>query len=215
MTADAVTPDRRLKRWVSARSVPPPEQEPPTTLGSPLTVGRTAAEFATVFDCYGGEIYRYCARRIGAELADDVVAETFMVAYERRHRFDPARGAVLPWLYGIATNVVRRHRASEARYLRVQAAAVGTAPGGDGFVDRAAERMDADATVRALSGELARVPRRQRDVLMLYAAGLSYAEIVTALGIPPGTVMSRLHRARARLRRALAELGIHEWNGKD
>lgn len=49
-------------------------------------------------------------RRLGRDAAEDVVAETFLVAFDRRHRYDPARPDARPWLYGIATNLIRRHR---------------------------------------------------------------------------------------------------------
>jgi RNA polymerase sigma-70 factor (ECF subfamily) len=166
----------------------------------------TRTDFGAVYDRHAEEIYRYCARRIGTDVVDDVVADTFVIAYERRGRFDASHASALPWLYGIATNVLRRYRAVEARYRRLirhegEAATEGPA-------DRAAARVDANTALRALAGELDKISRRQRDVLYLYAAGLTYADIATALDIPIGTVMSRLNRARTRLRAALLDLGI-------
>jgi RNA polymerase sigma-70 factor (ECF subfamily) len=159
-----------------------------------------------VFDRHAAEIYRYCARRIGTDAVDDAVADTFAIAYERRGRFDTSRASALPWLYGIATNVLRRYRAAEARHRALvphegEAAQESTA-------DRAVAMADAGTAIRALAGELDKISRRQRDVLYLYAAGLTYADIATALNIPIGTVMSRLNRARTRLRTALLGLGI-------
>ncbi|MEV0716745.1 RNA polymerase sigma factor [Asanoa sp. NPDC050611] len=159
------------------------------------------ADLAGMFTAYGRELLRYCTRRVGEQVAEDVVAETFLVAYEQRFRYDASRGGVLPWLYGIATNLLRRHRRTEVRALRALADA-GADP------DAAAARIDAQRTVRRLAGVLAALPRRQRDVLLLFAiAELDHAEIATALGIPVGTVKSALHRARAKVRAALAPEG--------
>ncbi|GIF73091.1 RNA polymerase sigma factor [Asanoa siamensis] len=159
------------------------------------------ADLAGMFTSYGRDLLRYCTRRVGEQVAEDVVAETFLVAYEQRTRYDPRRGAVLPWLYGIATNLLRRHRRAEVRALRALAD-TGAGP------DAADDRVDAQRTVRKLAGVLAALPRRQREVLLLFAvAELDYAEIATALDIPVGTVRSALHRARAKVRAALAPEG--------
>jgi RNA polymerase sigma-70 factor (ECF subfamily) len=143
---------------------------------------------------------------VGEQVAEDVVAETFLVAYERRDRYDAGRGEVLPWLYGIATNLLRRHRRTEIRALRALARGDGGSRAAEGPARRATERVDAERAVARLSAVLAKLPRRQRDVLMLYAvAELEYAEIAAALEIPLGSVQSALHRARAKVRAALAE----------
>lgn len=181
----------------------PDSPDPPTDAA--LLAG-TRADFGTVFDRHAREIYRYCARRIGTDAVDDAVADTFVIAYERRARFDASHASALPWLYGIATNVLHRYRAAEARYRKLLRPAGETSA--ESAADRAVARADAGAAIRALSGELDKVPRRQRDVLYLYAAGLTYAEIATALDIPIGTVMSRLNRGRTRLRASLTALGI-------
>jgi RNA polymerase sigma-70 factor (ECF subfamily) len=115
--------------------------------------------------------------------------------------------AVAPWLYGIATNLLRRSRRQELRGYRALAAS-GRDPLHSGIVEgvaeRAAERVDADRLSRPLAAALAGMPARERDVLLLFAwANLGYAEIAQALDIPVGTVRSRLSRARARLRAAL------------
>jgi RNA polymerase sigma-70 factor (ECF subfamily) len=159
-------------------------------------------DLAGMFERHGRDLLRYCTRRVGAQLAEDVVAETFLVAHERRDRFDPSRGGLLPWLYGIATNLLRRHQRVEVRALRSVAAA-GTE---EGPAEAAAGRVDAQRSVARLSAVLAKLPRRQRDVLMLFAiAELEYAEIAAALGIPLGSVQSSLHRARAKVRAAMTE----------
>jgi RNA polymerase sigma-70 factor (ECF subfamily) len=169
-------------------------------------VGRgDATDLARLFGEHARPLLRYCACRVGPDAAEDVVAETFLIAHRQRARFDPTRASPLTWLYGIATRVAHRHRRSETRRLALYARALG--PETDlGFVDRAVERADAGAARRRIAGALARLPARQRDVLLLYAvAELEYAEIATALDIPLGSVQSSLHRARAKLR---ATLGV-------
>lgn len=173
-----------------------------------------ADDLADLFHRYGAELLRYCGRRVGPDHAEDVVAETFLTAHSTWHRFDPARSqgardAALPWLYGIATNILRRHRRSEVRAYRAMARA-GAVAGGDGagqgdvLAQRAVERADAQRVRGRLAAVLARLPRRQRDVLLLHAvAELEYAEIAAALEIPLGSVRSALHRARAKVRAAL------------
>lgn len=164
------------------------------------------ADLAGMFDRYARELLRYCTRRVGEQVAEDVVAETFLVAYEQRHRYDAERGEMLPWLYGIATNLLRRHRRTEIRAWRALARGDGLSRVTEGPGQRAAERVDAQRTVARLSAVLAKLPRRQRDVLLLFAvAELEYAQIAAALQIPLGSVQSALHRARAKVRAALDE----------
>jgi RNA polymerase sigma-70 factor (ECF subfamily) len=165
---------------------------------------------AAAFDRHAAAVYRYCARRVGPDAAEDLVGEVFLVAQRRRDRLNGTDEA-LPWLYGIATNLLRRHRRDEVRAYRALAA-TGVDPlgGAHGVAEshegRAAERSDAATVVRRLAGALAALPRRQRDVLLLYAVGeLSYAEIAEALSMPLGSVQSALHRARARLRDVLGQ----------
>ena len=74
-----------------------------------------AVEFGRLFDAYARPLHRYLSRRVGASTADDLVSETFLVALNQRHSYDPRRGAVRSWLYGIATNLVGRHRRWLAR----------------------------------------------------------------------------------------------------
>ena len=163
-----------------------------------------ASDLAGVFDLYARDLLRYCTQRVGVSLAEDVVAETFLIAHERRHRFDPERGELLPWLYGIATNVLRKHIRAERRALRTLA----TRDESDDHDQRSAERLDAAVTVRRVAAALAALPRRQRDVLLLFAvAELEYAEIAAALDMPLGSVQSALHRARTKVRTAILASG--------
>ena len=163
--------------------------------------------FAALFDRHADAVHRYAARRLGGEVADDLVAETFTTAFQQRHRYDPARGAgadARPWLFGIATNLVGRHRRAEARRFKAMARVPALADHDEPLADQAADRVVARAVRRELAAALAALPARHRDVLLLVAWGdLGYGEVAQALGIPVGTVRSRLHRARSKLREAL------------
>ncbi|MFB4274236.1 MULTISPECIES: RNA polymerase sigma factor [unclassified Nonomuraea] len=61
---------------------------------------------------------RYVARRLGPSLADDIVSDTFLTAFRRRHRYDPSHPDARPWLYGIAARLIGRHRRVAIRSYR-------------------------------------------------------------------------------------------------
>ncbi|SNR28448.1 RNA polymerase sigma factor [Actinomadura mexicana] len=160
--------------------------------------------FAALFDRYSAMLYRYVSRRLG-EAAEDVVGETFLVAFSKRHRYDLEQRDARPWLFGIATKLVaRHHRAEAARYRALRRSPVdGPVEGPD---DRVAAGVTASATRPALAAALSGLARRDLDVLLLVAWGdLSYEEAARALGIPVGTVRSRLNRARRKVRAALGD----------
>jgi RNA polymerase sigma factor (sigma-70 family) len=159
--------------------------------------------FAVLFDRHATAVHRYLGRRVG-ELADDLLSETFLVAFRRRAAYRAVHVEVRPWLIGIATNVVRGHvRAEQRRYRALaRAAAEPEQPAED--PGDAADRLDAEALRGALAGALAGLKPRDRDVLLLFAwAQLSYEEIAAVLDVPVGTVRSRLNRARRLTRAAL------------
>jgi RNA polymerase sigma factor (sigma-70 family) len=169
-------------------------------------IGRSRREpeaFAEVFRRYAPDIKRYVTRRLGADAAEDVVAETFLAAFRQRGDYDLSRPNARPWLYGIATNLVRRHVRTEVRHLRLLER-TGTDPVTAPFTERSDERVSAQATWTALAGALAALPKGHRDALLLVAWGdLSYPEAAQALGVRLGTVRSRINRARRRLRENL------------
>ena len=159
--------------------------------------------FAGLYDRHAAPIHRFAARRLGDQMADDVVAETFLAAFRRRKRYDLRRADARPWLYGIAANVMGKHRRTEVRMLRAFAR-TGADPVADGDADRVDSRVAAAAVQRDLAAALAVLPAADRDVLLLIAwADLSYEETAAALRIPVGTVRSRLNRARRKVREAL------------
>jgi RNA polymerase sigma factor (sigma-70 family) len=162
-------------------------------------------QFALLYDRHAAALHRYAARRVGDDVADDLVAATFLAAFRARGRYDQARDSARPWLFGILTReIARRHRTEQAR-LRALARAWSEPPA-DGLADRVAADVSAQAARGPLAAALARLPADQRGVLLLIAwADLSYDETAQALGIPLGTVRSRLSRARAKVRRALGD----------
>jgi RNA polymerase sigma factor (sigma-70 family) len=163
--------------------------------------------FAELFDRHYPRIHAFATRRLGPGLADDVASETFLIAFDRRRRYDAAHPDAGPWLYGIASNLIARHRRSELRRLRALARA-GAADIADGHAEHVAGRVDARALRARLAAALAEIQDRDREVLLLVAwAGLGLDETARALGVPPGTARSRLHRARRRTRAALGDVG--------
>ena len=165
---------------------------------------REPERFAVLFDRHAPHIYRYLARRAGRQVAGDLVAETFLAAFAKRDRYDLGYADARPWLYGIATNLIGAHRRDEARQDRIRQAAAAE-PEVPGHADRVAADVTARAVRALLDGALAALPDGDRDVLLLIAwEQLTYQEVSRALDIPVGTVQSRLHRARAKTRQALA-----------
>ena len=163
--------------------------------------------FAAIYDRYFGEVYRYVSGRLGRDVADDLAAETFLIAFRKRDRFDPARGSVRPWLYGIATTLIGQYRREETRRYRALARAGRRVPHSESHDDRIADAVTAERLVGRLSGALVDLSRGDRDVLLLVAISeLSHQEVSLALDIPYGTVGSRLNRARKKLRKALGAI---------
>jgi RNA polymerase sigma-70 factor (ECF subfamily) len=161
-----------------------------------------AEAFATLFERHAKTIYNYCFRRVGDwSAAEDLLSVVFLEAWRRRDVELPP-GKVLPWLYGIATNVVRNRRRSERRYRAALARVPAARPGYD-FGDDVALRVDDERRMRDALALLKTLPRGQQDVFVLCGWGdLSYEDAAFALGVPLGTVRSRLSRAR----RVLGEL---------
>ncbi len=198
---------------VNAR--PGPEPPPlantrgPATDADVIAQSRTDPErFATIFDRHADEIHRYAARRLGRQTAADVVSEVFLAAFRNRGRYDPARADARPWLYGIATKVIGQHLRAEGR--RAHMLAVAPAPLPAEFpVDDISDRVTAERLRPVLLGVLARLSPADRELVLLVAwAELSYEQVAQALEIPVGTVRSRLHRVRAKVRRAIGPVGL-------
>jgi RNA polymerase sigma-70 factor (ECF subfamily) len=166
-----------------------------------------ADAFAQLFERHANAIYNYCFRRVGEwSTAEDLLSIVFLEAWRRRRVVLPP-GKVVPWLYGIATNVVRNQRRAQRRY----AAALRRMPtprGDEAFGDSANSRVDDESQMLKVLALIGKLPQREQEVFALCAwSGLSYEDAASALGIPIGTVRSRLSRARARLRDLEPALG--------
>ena len=172
------------------------------------------ADFECAFRAHFAPVFRFIARRVGTDLAEDLAAEAFAIAYRRRASYDPERGSLRSWLFGIAANLLRAHWRDEQELLELDSR---LASGGTrSFDDDADVRVVAAALAPRIAGALAALNRDQRDVLLLHAwADLSHEEIAAALGIANGTARSRLSRARAALRAQLGEFDFTLWTFKE
>lgn len=182
-------------------------------MGHPISDGEMIARsladsraFGVVFERHFAAIHGYLRRRLDRQLADELAAQTFLVAFDRRASFDPARSDSRPWLFGIATKLAQNHRRREVRELRAIAA---TRPEAGAAIDGVEARVDAQRLRGRLAECLAELPAEEADVLRLLVwAELDQPEIAEALGIPVGTVKSRLSRARGRMRSALGQEAV-------
>lgn len=172
----------------------------------------TPEVFAGLYDRHARAIHGYIARRLGQDTADDLLAQTFLVAFGQRALYDSAHSDARPWLYGIATKLIARHRRDEVRFFRA-IARTGVDPAAEPLADQVTRRVAAQGVRVQLASALARLPQRDRDVLLLVTDGLGYAEAAQALGVPVGTVASRLARARKKVRAALGGMNPAEMRG--
>ncbi|HTO71053.1 MAG TPA: sigma-70 family RNA polymerase sigma factor [Myxococcota bacterium] len=165
-------------------------------------IARSLAEpeaFGALYDRHAGAIFRYLGRRVGAETGEALAHDAFRIAFERRKAFDPERASALPWLYGIAANLLRKHRRAEARWRKASARMAAGGAAADG--GRSAAALEARELFGRVAAAVDVLPELEREALLLYAwEELSYEAIAEALEVPIGTVRSRLARARARLR---------------
>jgi RNA polymerase sigma factor (sigma-70 family) len=166
--------------------------------------------FGMLFERHGRTIYNYCFRRVGSwAVAEDLVSIVFLEAWRRINKPLPS-GKELPWLLGIATNVVRNRRRAERRH----AAALRRVPEPrpePTFADDSDQRVDDEVLIGRALALVARLPGREQEVFALCAwSELSYEDAGFVLGIPVGTVRSRLSRARARLRELDPDIGHDE-----
>jgi RNA polymerase sigma factor (sigma-70 family) len=162
--------------------------------------------FGRIFDEHARAVHRYAVRATGNwAVAEDIVSLTFLEAWRLREKVRPEGGELLPWLLGIATNVLR----NTARAGRRHQAALSRVPPRDAlpdFADEVVGRMEDADRLAAAQRALRRLPRGEREVFTLCVwAGLGYAAAAEALGVPIGTIRSRLSRARRRLRALAGE----------
>jgi RNA polymerase sigma factor (sigma-70 family) len=174
-------------------------------------VRRSRAEprvFEQLFERHFDELYRYLAHRTNPSVAEDLAAETFTIAFAKRASYAAFGDSAKPWLFAIATNLIRARYRTERRGLSVLSRLAGREPR-----SVAAAELDLDARGDArdergrLWAALGDIRRQEREVLLLFAwADLSYAEIAVVCDCPIGTVRSRIARARVALSRSLANL---------
>jgi RNA polymerase sigma-70 factor (ECF subfamily) len=162
--------------------------------------------FAELYDECARAVYNH-AFRLTADwsLAEDVMSTTFMEAWRRRASVEAEGGSLRPWLLGIATNVARSQYRSNRRYRNAAIAAAAANAAEEQVEDHAEEtvgRLDDRRRIAATLAALSLLKRPEREVLTLCLwEGMEYAEAARALGIPVGTVRSRLSRARGKLRK--------------
>lgn len=162
-----------------------------------------SSAFAELFDDYARAVYNH-AFRLTADwsTAEDVMAATFMEAWRLRDRVDPEGGSLRPWLLGIATNTARNQYRSNRRYRAAAQAAAAAELSVPDHAEEVADRLDGRQRLAQALTALASLRRPEREVIVLcLGEGLDYEAAAEALGIPVGTVASRLSRARKKLRR--------------
>jgi RNA polymerase sigma-70 factor, ECF subfamily len=149
-------------------------------------------------------IYRFALHMSGnTGVAEDVTQEVFMALIRNPKQFDPARGTLGGFLFGIARNHLRKRWEQEQRFVPLETEASDARPGvssnGNGAGRHGDDRYDVEATHR-LRQAIATLPENYREALVLCELQeMSYDEAAAALDCPVGTVRSRLHRARALL----------------
>ncbi|MEV5606110.1 RNA polymerase sigma factor [Streptomyces sp. NPDC052299] len=169
--------------------------------------------FAALYEEYARPVYNHAYRLTGDwSTAEEVMSETFLAAWRTRHAVEPEGESLLPWLLGIATNKARNANRGTGRRLAFLARRPAPEPVAD-IADAAAGQVDDARRLAAVRQALDGLRRQDREVLALCVwSGLDYAEAAEALGVPVGTVRSRLSRARERLRRLTDEKLARERN---
>ena len=162
--------------------------------------------FGVLYDEFARAVYNHAFRLTGSwPLAEEVVSLTFLEAWRLRAKVEPDGGSLQPWLLGIAGNVARNARRAASRH-QAHMARLDLPPAVPDFADELAGRIDDEARIREVSAALAGLRRGEREVLTLCVwSGLGYAAAAKALGVPVGTVHSRMSRARKKLRKLLVE----------
>jgi RNA polymerase sigma factor (sigma-70 family) len=180
-----------------------------SSLSDAEAIGRSLDQpeaFGLIYDRHAPTVLRFLGRRVGAEVAEGLVGELFRIAFERRRTFDASRASALPWLYGIGSNLMLKHRRGEARRLRASARMAAD----DEPADRraSAKALDARLLFPRVADAIEALPDGEREALLLFAwEELSYQSVAEALELPIGTVRSRLNRARAHLRELIKPNG--------
>jgi RNA polymerase sigma factor (sigma-70 family) len=164
--------------------------------------------FTVLFDRHAGPLHRYIVTLVGRPHAEDLVGETFATAFRSRRDYDLRRPDARPWLFGIATNLARHHWRSETRRRTRDGVAASLVDTCGDHSEEAVSNVFFRGQAEVIAHALAQLDDGYLDVLLLVAGpGFSYEEVSIALGIPVGTVRSRLSRARRQLRELLGAAG--------
>ena len=169
--------------------------------------------FAALFDDHAQAVYRYAAGLTGNwSAAEEIVSLTFLEAWRLRQTVKPDGGSLRPWLLGIAVNVTRNQARAARRHQSAMSRLPRPRPGLPDFADEVTARLDDRDRLAAVRAAARGLPPRERDVLICVWSGLDSAEAAQALGVPAGTVRTRLARARRRLRELLDDAGRQTSN---
>lgn len=164
-------------------------------------------EFGLIFERHHPRVFRFVAHRLGPSEAGDVAADVFVAAFRVRHRFDSSHADALPWLYGIAYNVVGDSLRKSGRESRLVLTTDLSSVGSAEVSYQADDRLVADRLALDLDRAVASLNKRDRETFLLFALeDLGYSEIADVLGIPVGTISSRIHRCRRQIREAIPNL---------
>lgn len=157
--------------------------------------------FEVIFDRYYRTIWGFLARLGGTECAEELASEVFLTAFARRDSYEPDRGAVKSWLYGIAVHKAQSRRRRLARGARAIGRLANRSAGVDAPMEAVEDALAGREDLRRVNEALRQLSPSEREIIVLFAwERLSYEEIAAALGVELGTVRSRLSRARAKLR---------------
>ena len=167
---------------------------------SAVPASADALQHVRLWDEHAQRIYRYCFRRTAdRELAEDLTSIVFLEAWRQRRKVERVSGLELPWLYGVAANVLRNQRRRQRRYRAALTRLPRSREERD-FAPDVVDRLDDQERMAQLVRRLRALPQIEQDVLTLCAwEELSPKEVAVALGVPEATVRTRLHRARKRL----------------
>jgi RNA polymerase sigma-70 factor (ECF subfamily) len=166
--------------------------------------------FSVIFERHAAVVFKFLARQVNDEVANDLLADTFVAAFRSRARYDTSYVDARGWLFGIAVNIARHHRRTSSRQRMLQArlgSQPESAPEEESYAD---DRLMAGATSYLVAAALDDLKPIHREVLLLAAFDLDYEEMAIALHVPVGTVRSRLSRARMQMRELVGPGGQYE-----